>query len=116
MSAERARRTTSEWARIAFLEDRDGKVAALEFCARTYAKYRECIPKDGKPGRKFHHASLPQYRRGFLESCLAFRSYLRSNQRTRTSTGSPALGIPVEALGRFCAGTKQLNGGRKNLL
>lgn len=67
----------AEIQRLWFLAQRDGLHAAVEFARRTYAKYRECLRLDGKNGRKFHHASLPAYRRGFIESCLVFRSNLR---------------------------------------
>lgn len=69
-----------EWNRILFVQERDGMDASREFVKRTYAKYRECLRLDGKRGRKFHHASLPQYRRGFVESCLTFREYLRKTR------------------------------------
>lgn len=64
--------------RLSFIENRDGKEAAKEFAQRTLDKYRECLRMDGRNGRKFHHASLPQFRRGFVESCLEFRRYLRT--------------------------------------
>lgn len=71
----------SEWNRILFVQERDGMVAAREFVKRTYAKYKECLRMTGpKHGRKLHHASLPQFRRGFVESCLAFRDYLRKTR------------------------------------
>lgn len=66
-----------EDARLAFIEKRDGKDAAKDFARRTLSQYRECLRLDGKQGRKFHHATLEKYRRGFVESCLAFRRYLR---------------------------------------
>lgn len=68
---------TAETNRLAFIEARDGKALAADFARRTFDKYRECLRMDGKAGRKLHHASLPQYRRGFVESCLTFRDYLR---------------------------------------
>ena len=61
--------------RLNFIEARDG--SAADFARRTLGIYRECLRQDGKKSRKFHHASLPQYRRSFILSCLEFRKYLR---------------------------------------
>ena len=68
----------AEHNRILFVFARDGDAAAIEFARRTFAKYRECLRMDGRNGRKLHHASLPQYRRSFIESCLEFRRFLRT--------------------------------------
>lgn len=70
----------SEWDRIYFVQERDGMPAAREFVKRTLAKYAECLRKKGLNGAKPHHASFPQYRRGFVESCVAFRDYLRKTR------------------------------------
>ena len=63
--------------RLSLIESMDGKESAIGFARRTLAIYRECLRQDGKNSRKFHHASLPQYRRSFILSCLEFRRYLR---------------------------------------
>lgn len=70
--------THHEVKRLLFIERRDGLEAAKDFARRTYRNYRECLFQTGKNGRKFHHASLPQYRQGFIESCFAFRIYPRT--------------------------------------
>jgi len=70
--------------RLRFIERRDGKAAAIAFVRRTYGQYRECLllkrrvlDTRGENDRKPHHATLPEYRRGFVESCIVFRAYLR---------------------------------------
>jgi hypothetical protein len=62
-----------ETARLAFIEQRDGKQAASEFARRTMAIYRTAVLCSRKRGKVPHHASLPEYRRGFIESYLAFK-------------------------------------------
>ncbi len=66
-----------EWDRVLFVQERDGMDGAREFVKRTYVTYKECLRQKGRNGTKRHHASLPQYRRRFIESCLTFREYLR---------------------------------------
>lgn len=78
MSVPSTETSYREMCRLLFIQERDGKKGARDFAQRTLAKYRECLRQDGKRGRKFHHASLPQYRRGFVESCVEFRNYLRA--------------------------------------
>ncbi|OGA77750.1 MAG: hypothetical protein A3G81_29655 [Betaproteobacteria bacterium RIFCSPLOWO2_12_FULL_65_14] len=70
--------------RLRFIEGRDGKAAAIAFARRTYGQYRECLllkrrvlDARGQKDRKPHHATFPEYRRGFVESCIVFRRYLR---------------------------------------
>jgi len=63
--------------RLAFIESRDGKDGALDFARRTLAIYRKAVLTSRKRGyKKPHHASIPEYRRGFIESCCAFRAYI----------------------------------------
>lgn len=63
--------------RLKFIEERDGKQAALEFALRTMRIYRKAVLTSRKRGfSKPHHASLEQYRRSFIESYLAFKRYL----------------------------------------
>lgn len=55
----------------------------LDFALRTYRIYRLCLMQSRKRGftgngsdsstQKPHHATLPEYRRGFIESCIVFR-------------------------------------------
>jgi hypothetical protein len=67
----------SEQGRIRFIEQRDGKASAMEFCKRTLTIYRTCLLHSRKRGfDKPHHASFPEYRRRFIESICAFRSYI----------------------------------------
>lgn len=63
--------------RLGFVEARDGKNGAVEFARRTMAIYRTCVLRSRKRGfANPHHASLPEYRRGFIESYCAFKTYL----------------------------------------
>jgi hypothetical protein len=47
----------------------------MEFAARTMRSYRTAVLQDGRGGRPFHLASLPQHRRGFIESYCVFKRY-----------------------------------------
>lgn len=68
----------SELDRIKFIENRDGIAAALEFCVITRKVYRQCVLRSRKRGFIMpHHASFPEYRRGFIESYLAFKCYIK---------------------------------------
>lgn len=70
-----------ETERIAFIENRDGKEAALVFVKQTFSVYRKSLYQSRKRGfQKPHHATLPEYRLGFIQSCLAFRKYIRENK------------------------------------
>lgn len=67
----------SESARIAFLEQRDGKDGALEFAKRTIHIYRKAVLTSRKKGfGKPNHASLPEYRRSFIESYKFLKGYV----------------------------------------
>ena len=67
-----------EYERIKGLVDREGMPAAIEFAKRTYKNYRVCLFQSRKRGfAKPHHASIPEYRRGFVMSCLSLRKFLR---------------------------------------
>ena len=61
--------------RIKFVLRRDGELKAREFAIRTLGIYRRCVLMNGKRGRKFHHASLPEFRRGFVESYLCLKRF-----------------------------------------
>lgn len=61
--------------RIRFVLQRDGELKAREFASRTFRIYRKCVLMNGKNGRKFHHASLREFRRGFVESYLCFKRF-----------------------------------------
>lgn len=63
--------------RLAFVEQRDGAKEAVAFAKRTMQTYRTCVLRSRKRGFKNpHHASLPEYRRGFIESYLVFKKYV----------------------------------------
>lgn len=49
----------------------------LAFARQTLNVYRKALRLKGCNGERLHHASLPQYRRGFIESCLVFRRFIR---------------------------------------
>jgi hypothetical protein len=68
--------------RIDFLIRRDGHEKAREFAVRTLRAYRKCLLMTGNGGRKFHHASLPQYRRSFVESYLYLKRFARASARS----------------------------------
>jgi len=67
--------------RIKFIEDRDGVSGALEFAKRTIMIYRKSVLKRGGPNREFHHASIKQYRRGYIESYVHLKQYVRNQVR-----------------------------------
>lgn len=65
----------AEHDRLAFVEDRDGVDAMIEFARLVYGLYRECLrgKKTGKPS-PYGKA----YREELLISCVVFRRVLRS--------------------------------------
>lgn len=66
----------NEQSRIAFIEQRDGIRAAHAFVVQTYKMYRRALMMSRKrKSTNVHFASLPEYRRGFIESCVVFRAY-----------------------------------------
>ena len=67
----------AEEQRLAFVEERDGIDGAVDFAQRTIIQYRIAVLNSRKRGSvNPSHASLPQYRRGFIESYLAFKRYI----------------------------------------
>jgi len=62
--------------RFQFVVDRDGREAALVFAETTYKSYRLAVLRNGKrtlPEKAIghlHYASLPEYKRTFIESYL----------------------------------------------
>lgn len=71
--------TTAEEQRLAFLEARDGIDGAVEFAQRTMRQYRSAVLRSRKRGyitARISHASLPEYRRGFIESYLVLKQYV----------------------------------------
>jgi len=70
----------AEEQRIAFVEERDGIAGAVDFARRTIRQYRTAVLNSRKRGSvKPSHASLPEYRRGFIESYLAFKRYIAAH-------------------------------------
>lgn len=75
--------TELEEQRLAFVGKRDGFGEALDFAFKTYKIYRACLllkrsvlDRKGMQDKKPHHATFPQYRRGFIESCCVFRKFI----------------------------------------
>lgn len=63
--------------RLKFVEERDGKLGAMEFAKRTLAIYRKAVLTSRKRGHtKPHHASLPEFREGFIRSYLTLKRYV----------------------------------------
>jgi hypothetical protein len=65
-----ARKANTETNRIAFLLDRDGEQATINWVKRTLPIYRSAVLNPA------HFASSVTYRRGFLSSCVQFRQWL----------------------------------------
>jgi CMP-2-keto-3-deoxyoctulosonic acid synthetase len=65
-----------EQKRISFLENRDGIEGALEFAKRTVMLYRKSVLKRGGNNREFHHASIKEYRRSYIESYVFLKTYI----------------------------------------
>ena len=73
----------AEEERLSFTEKRDGIDGAVAFAKQSMAVYRTCVLRSRKRGfDRPHHASLPEYRRGFIESYLAFKRYVAMNTNT----------------------------------
>lgn len=66
--------------RYQFVVDRDGEAAALVFAETTYKSYRLAVLRNGKrtlPTKVIghvHFASLPDYKRTFIESYLYLKN------------------------------------------
>lgn len=68
--------------RLAFIETRDGVVGALDFAQRTMVQYRRAVLNSRKRGStKPSHGSLPEYRKGFIESYLSFKKYIKEHSQ-----------------------------------
>lgn len=66
----RAAAIDDEYARIRFLVERDGPLAARRWVERTLANYREAVHSPG------NHASTPNYRPLFEASIETFEQWL----------------------------------------
>lgn len=63
--------------RLAFIEARDGIDGALAFAKQTLKIYRKAVLTSRKRGHtKPHHASLPEFLTGFIESYIVFKRYV----------------------------------------
>lgn len=67
--------------RLNFVIQRDGMTEAIDYAKRTLKVYRTALFRSRKHGfSQPHHASIPEYRRLFVMSCLAFRKFIRENK------------------------------------
>ena len=83
----------AEESRLAFVEQRDGVQGAMAFARQGVKIYRSCVLQSAKRGygvkgsayadKTPHHASFREYRRGFIESYLAFKSYVQLHRTDR---------------------------------
>jgi hypothetical protein len=69
--------------RLSFLEQRGGVPDALDFAKRAYMVYRtnlllkrKVLNARGMQDKKESYVTHREYRRMFIESCLAFRLYI----------------------------------------
>ena len=73
----------SEWNRLLFIHNRDGAEEAIYFARQTIRQYRKCVLRSRKRGfgfgtnGKLHHASLPEYRRGYIGSYIICKKFIR---------------------------------------
>ena len=67
-------KNTAEQARLEFLVMRDGLFRTREFAERVYRTYRQCL----RTKRGFAGDIIG--RRGYVESCLSFREFLRETK------------------------------------
>ncbi len=76
----------AEKQRLGFVENRDGIAGAIAFARQCRSQYRKAVLASRKRGlTKPSHASLPEYRRGFIESYLAFKRYIETPNSTWAS-------------------------------
>ncbi len=66
---------SDEHGRIQFLLRRDGLASTLEWVDRTIKIYRQAVLN------KNHHASLPEYRRKFIQAYCDFKRWLTKARR-----------------------------------
>lgn len=75
-----------ETERLAFLEQRGGVPDALDFARRAYGVYRtnlllkrRVLNARGMQDKRESYVTHREYRRAFIESCIAFRRYIRDH-------------------------------------
>jgi|GEM_PF-1563917 len=81
----------AEKQRLGFVENRDGIAGAIAFAMQCRSQYRKAVLTSRKRGlTKPSHASLPEYRRGFIESYLAFKRYIETPNSTGQQRDDPS--------------------------
>ena len=71
----------SEQDRLAFMCARDGYAASVAFATQTMRVYRTSVLHSRKHGfEKNHHATLPEYKRGFIQSYLVCKRYVLASR------------------------------------
>ena len=83
----------TETDRLAFVEQRDGIQGAVAFARQGVRIYRSCVLQSARRGygvkgsayadKTPHHASFREYRRGFIESYIAFKAYVELHRTDR---------------------------------
>ena len=82
----------AEKQRLGFVEIRDGIAGAIAFAMQCRSQYRQVVLTSRKRGfTKPSFASFPEYRRGFIESYLAFKRYIETPDEQRLSDAEPTL-------------------------
>jgi hypothetical protein len=70
--------TNIETERLTFIEMRDGKAAAMVWATEKMKSYKNALLQTRRWGHaRPHHATLPQFRKSFIESYLAFKKYIK---------------------------------------
>lgn len=73
----------SEEQRYNFMLERDGEELALAFAVQVCKGYRSAVLQGRKRGYSNpHHGSIPEYRRGFIESHLFYKRILAEQTKT----------------------------------
>lgn len=73
----------NEMERLSFIESRDGLAAAILTATQILKVYRRSVLCSRKRGAvRPHHASLPEYRRGFIESYCVCKKFILERHGT----------------------------------
>jgi hypothetical protein len=92
-------RNTEEKSRLEFLEARDGREGAMEFALRSYEIYKRLLlnaklPSKNRASDATHNFQRggytrdPDFRKGFIRSCLSFREYIRKYRNVEKEKAS----------------------------
>lgn len=65
-----------EWQRLAFVENRDGRAAALVFANQGIAQYASALRESDSGGNQYGAA----YRESLMASIQVYREYLQKNE------------------------------------